>query len=194
MKTESGVRARSDNPRSRGPAPDFRRVQLPPSGKRRPRPARHHQHFIAPGVGRGPCRLVGLDLGLRDRPRLLRIRHHHPRDVRLDQPDDRLRVARRLDRDLTLRPEAVGEDPQRLVGQRDPPGLANQTVLPHRDLRELAVHIQPDTPTSHCSPPTTMADDVGARRANDTYGSALKAHPGESQGRPTTNPRSRRNV
>ena len=49
MKTESGVRARSDNPRSRGPAPDFRRVQLPPSGKRRPRPARHHQHFIDRG-------------------------------------------------------------------------------------------------------------------------------------------------
>jgi hypothetical protein len=35
---------------------------------------------------------------------------------------------------------------------------------------------------------------VGARRATDTYGSALKAHPGKSQGRPTTNPRSRRNV
>ena len=28
MKTESGVRARSDNPRSRGPAPDLSRVQL----------------------------------------------------------------------------------------------------------------------------------------------------------------------
>jgi len=27
---------------------------------------------------------------------------------------------------------------------------------------------------------------VGARRANDTYGSALEAHPGKSQGRPTT--------
>jgi hypothetical protein len=48
VKTESGVRARSDNPRSRGPAPDFRRAQLPPSRKRRPRPARHHQHFMAP--------------------------------------------------------------------------------------------------------------------------------------------------
>ena len=27
MRTESGVRARSDNPRSRGPAPDLLRVQ-----------------------------------------------------------------------------------------------------------------------------------------------------------------------
>ena len=31
-------------------------------------------------------------------------------------------------------------------------------------------------------------------RANDTYGFALTAHPGESQGRPSTNTRSRRNV
>jgi hypothetical protein len=48
VKTESGVRARSDNPRSRGPAPDFRRDQLPPRKKRRPRPARHRQHFMDP--------------------------------------------------------------------------------------------------------------------------------------------------
>jgi hypothetical protein len=93
--------------------------------------------------------LVGLDLRLGDRAGLLRIGHHHPRHMRLEQPDDRLRVARRLDRDLILRPEAVGKDPQRLVAQRDPPRLADQAVLPHRDLRELSVHVQPDTPTSH---------------------------------------------
>jgi Transposase, Mutator family len=33
---------------------------------------------------------------------------------------------------------------------------------------------------------------MGASRANDTYGSALKAHPGKSQGRPSTNSRSKR--
>jgi hypothetical protein len=33
---------------------------------------------------------------------------------------------------------------------------------------------------------------VGARRANDTYGFALEAPPGKSQGRPTTNSRSKR--
>ena len=48
-KTESGVRARSDNPRARGPAPDFRRVQLPPRWNRRPRPTRHAKHFIDQG-------------------------------------------------------------------------------------------------------------------------------------------------
>ena len=61
MITESGVRARSDNPRSRGPAPDLSRAQLPPLSTRRPRPARQpnqvagastkpcNQHFIARG-------------------------------------------------------------------------------------------------------------------------------------------------
>ena len=48
MRTESGVRARSDNPRSRGPAPDLSRAQLPPLSTRRPRPARQAKHFIAP--------------------------------------------------------------------------------------------------------------------------------------------------
>ncbi len=48
VKTESGVRARSDNPRSRGPAPDFRRAQLPPRKNRQPRPTRHRQHFMDP--------------------------------------------------------------------------------------------------------------------------------------------------
>jgi len=37
-----------------------------------------------------------------------------------------------------------------------------------------------------------LVDVVGARRANDTYGFALEAPPGKSQGRPTTNTRSRR--
>ena len=48
VRTESGVRARSDNPRSRGPAPDFRRDQLPPRKKRRPRPAVTTKHFMDP--------------------------------------------------------------------------------------------------------------------------------------------------
>ena len=89
--------------------------------------------------------LVGLDLRLGDRPRLLRVRDHHPRDARRDQPHDRVRVARRLDRDLILGPEAVREHPQRLGVSRDLPGLAHHAVLPHRDLRELAMHIQSDT-------------------------------------------------
>jgi hypothetical protein len=40
--------------------------------------------------------LVGLDLRLGDRARLLRVRHNHARDARRDQPRDRVRVARGL--------------------------------------------------------------------------------------------------
>src|SRR5579875_1775656 len=89
-----------------------------------------------------------------------------------------MRVARRLHSDLVLGPEAVGKHSQLLVAQRD--------------LRKLAVDIQPDTSASHHDLHWLVI--MGARRANDTYGSALKAHPGKSQGRPTTNTRSRRNV
>ncbi len=35
--------------------------------------------------------------------------------MRLDQPDDRVRVARRLDRDLILRAEALGKDPKLVI-------------------------------------------------------------------------------
>src|SRR5579875_1310274 len=103
-----------------------------------------------------------------------------------------MRVARRLHSDLVLGPEAVGKHSQLLVAQRDLPGLTDQPVLPHRDLRKLAVDIQPDTSASHHDLHWLVI--MGARRANDTYGSALKAHPGNSQGRPTTNTRSRRNA
>ena len=138
--------------------------------------------------------LVGLDLRFGDRAGLLRIGHHHPGDVWLDQPHDRVRVARRLDRHLILGAKAVAEHAQRLGGQADLPGLTNPGVLPHRDLRELAVNIHSDTPAAHHNLPAFGLTSWEARRANDTYGFALEAHPGKSRGRPTTNTRSRRNV
>jgi hypothetical protein len=98
--------------------------------------------------------LVGLDLRLRDHARLLRIGHHHPRDPRLQQLRDRVRVARRLDRYLIRRHQAIREQPEALGRRRHPPGLAHQAVFPHRDLRELAVHIQAKAPALHCSPPS----------------------------------------
>ena len=94
--------------------------------------------------------LVGLDLRLGDRPRLHRVRDHHPRHPRGDQLHDRVRVTRRLDRDLIRRQQTVREHPNRLGRRRDLPRLANHTVLPHRDLSELAMHIQTD-PAWHCS-------------------------------------------
>ena len=97
--------------------------------------------------------LVGLDLRLGDRPSLLRVGDHYPRDTRLEQLGDRVRVARRLQRDLVSRREAVGERPQPLRRSRHLPCLADPAVLPDRDLRELAVHIQSEAPARHSSPP-----------------------------------------
>ena len=67
----------------------------------------------------------------------------------------------------------------------DPAFVADDAVLEHRELRELAMHVHAD-----------IADQPGSLRRstdgeplgrNDTYGYALAAQPDKSQGRPTTN-------
>jgi hypothetical protein len=60
-----------------------------------------------------------------------------------------VRVPRRLDRDLILRAQAVREHTQALAADLDPPGMPHPAVLPDRDLRELAMHVQTDTSPSH---------------------------------------------
>ena len=52
-----------------------------------------------------------------------------------------MRIARRLDRHLIARREAIGEEAQALGRGDDLAGMANDAVLPDRDLRELAVHV-----------------------------------------------------
>ena len=133
--------------------------------------------------------LVGLDLRLGDRPRLLRVGRPPPaRPGPASSLHDRVRVAGRLQRDLVARRQAVGEDPQRLRRRRDLPGLADQAVLPDRDLRELAMHIESDSTCASC-PHLHLDGRIGeaAGGQDDTYGFALEAHPGKSQGRPPTN-------
>jgi hypothetical protein len=96
--------------------------------------------------------LVGLDLGLGDRPGLLRVGDHHPADLALQQPRDRIGVAGRLQGHLVGGAQAVGEQPQRLRGGLDAARLPDHAVLPDGDLGELAVHVQPDA-SSHPAPP-----------------------------------------
>ncbi len=57
------------------------------------------------------------------------------------------------------------------------------------DLGEVAVHVQADE--AHGSDLPAAVVLIGAAGQHDTYGSALAAHPGESQGRPRTNASSR---
>jgi hypothetical protein len=104
--------------------------------------------------------LVGLHLRLGDRPGLGRIRHHHPAGPTRQQRRDRPRVPGRLQRHLIARAEAVGEPAHLLRRGREPARLHHHAGLPHRHLRELPMHIQPDTPPPrrtihHRSPPTT---------------------------------------
>jgi hypothetical protein len=115
-----------------------------------------HRRQIVSGQQLGEDRrvdLVGLHLRLSDRARLHRVGHDHTRDARLDRPDDRVRITRRLDRDLVLRPEAIGEHPQHLAADLDLAGMPHRPVLPDRDLRELPMHIQTNTSPSHLPPP-----------------------------------------
>jgi hypothetical protein len=96
--------------------------------------------------------LVGLDLGLGDRPGLLRVGHHHSADMALQQPRDRMGVAGRLQGHLIGGAQAVSEVPQCLRGGLDPARLPDHAVLPDSDLGELAVHVQADA-SAHPAPP-----------------------------------------
>jgi hypothetical protein len=84
---------------------------------------------------------VGLHARLGDRLEVLRAGHHHPSDVRLEQPGDPQRVTRRLKRHLIARRQAVGEQPQCFGRRRDAPSRAHPPVLADRDLAEVAVNV-----------------------------------------------------
>ena len=60
MRTESGVRARGDNPRSRGPAPDLLRADLRSTIETASAPGGSPTAFHRSLVGARPCRLVPL--------------------------------------------------------------------------------------------------------------------------------------
>ena len=120
--------------------------------------------------------LVRLDLCLGDHPRLRRVRDDHPANPLLEQPRDRDRVARRFDRDLVMLTQAVREQPQRLRGRRDP-------AASRLSLLEIATSAKSWWTSDKCSvilAPSNQRLTWELRRANDTYGSALEAHPGQS--------------
>ena len=124
---------------------------------------------------------VGLLLGLRDRLERSRVDDHDLRDVRLDDPSDRQRVPGRLQRDPVTRVKLHGELAQLLGSRRDLRCTARDTLLPDTDLAEVAVHVQADTASLHGCLLSLAFDGVSRRRrAHDTDGFVLKAHPGKS--------------
>ena len=95
------------------------------------------------------------------------------------------RVAGRLQHHPVRRPQALREQ-RKLLGRRgDPSGRARPASVGDRDLTEVAMHVQPDRPAHH-QPPSSTTQRGSSAGKNDTYGFALAAHPGKSQGRPVT--------
>ena len=88
--------------------------------------------------------LVGLDPRLGDRPRLARVRHHHPRRQRTQHRGDRVAVRRCLQSDLVVALEGHRPRTQVLRAHTDPALVPTQPVLDHGDLRERAMHVHPD--------------------------------------------------
>ena len=105
--------------------------------------------------------------------------------MRLEDPRDRQRVAGRLQHHPVRRRQAPREQLQLLRRRRDPPGRARPAALADRDLAEVAMHIQPDR-SAHRHLPARRRRQRESGGQNDTYGFALAAHPGKSQGRPAT--------
>ena len=108
----------------------------------------------------------------------VRVGHHHPADVRLEQPGDRVRVARRLDRDLVLgaRLSANSRSASGVVAIC--PAWRTTPVLPDRDLRELAMHIQPDTSAAslaHLRPSVDRWETGGQTTPTDPRSQRIRA-------------------
>ena len=130
---------------------------------------------------------VALHTGVRDRSCLGRVADQHPPDVALaEQPGDHHRAAARLQHHLIAAVQAGRELPDRLRGRIDPSDPRDLPVLHHGDLAEIEVHIQTEKP--HETPPsfTSWIYEMEGTAGSDNYGYGLSAHPGESQGRPSS--------
>ena len=130
--------------------------------------------------------LVGLDLGLGDGPGPERVGHHDPARVGRQDVGDRPGVPRRLEDHLVVGPEGRRERLQRVAPDLEPAERAGPArLVDERDLAGMAAEVETDR-ACHRRPPTPLVLVATPAWAHDTYGSALRAQPGESQGRPHT--------
>jgi hypothetical protein len=124
---------------------------------------------------------------VRDRARLGRIANHDLPDVALfEEPGDHHRAAAGLQHHLVTAIQADRELPDRLRCARDPTDPRDPATLSDRDLTEIEVNIQTKEP--HEKPPsfTNSTYEMEGTAGSDNYGYGLSAHPGESQGRPSS--------
>ena len=85
--------------------------------------------------------MVGLDLGLGDRPQFRPRRHDYARDMRLQTPRDRQRVARRLQRHVVVGSKAVGQKLQPVWAGRHATARAHAPRLADRHLTEIEMDV-----------------------------------------------------
>src|ERR1700758_3810349 len=90
--------------------------------------------------------LIGLDLGMRNKPDLLRIGDNYPTDVRSDYRGNRSRIAGGFDDDNVALGQLLGKFLQRLATHDDTPQTAELAVFPGHRLGKGAVNIQSNDP------------------------------------------------
>ena len=128
-------RARPDQLRATREAPTHRADALigRPGPVELPRPQQ---------LGQRPrVEAIGLGSGLAD-PGVARRDDDHPRYMRLEDPRDRPRIARHLQRDPVARIQALREQLQRLRCALDPPRRAQPALGDDRHLTDIAMDIQ----------------------------------------------------
>ncbi|CAO4149463.1 hypothetical protein GPNCGGLF_LOCUS3157 [Methylorubrum aminovorans] len=89
---------------------------------------------------------VGLDPRLGDQPHLARVGDHHPADMRPDHLRDRAGVAGRLDHDMIVVRQRLGERRQVIARHADPTKTPDRAVFEHHRLGENAVDVQSHNP------------------------------------------------
>ncbi len=126
--------------------------------------------------------LVSLDLGVRDRAHLQRVGDHHSTHEWLQQTHDPGRVDGGLDHHLVVGSKLAAESDHRISCESTrPPLLRCRSPGPRPP--PSTVHVQSD----HSHATSFVLGQVWESGRHDTYGSALAAQPGWSQGRPDSN-------
>ena len=124
--------------------------------------------------------LVRLDPGLGDGLGTQWVRDDDARAALAQDLRDGPGVHRRLEDELIVRPERAHEVAELRCARADASAGRRPLALDDRDLGEALVHVETDA--AHACPLPLW----GRGGQHDTYGSALEARSGQSQGRPDT--------
>ncbi len=116
----------------------------------------------------GRVDLIGLHLGVRDRPHQEGVRDDHALDQGREQLGDREGVAGGLEDHLILRPQMLPSEGQDLLPrQLDPAELADGCVLHRRGHGEASMHIKADHPHALLLPCSVTQEPADSTTSTD---------------------------